>query len=51
MSLILEILVSIFLLIGAFFMLVGGIGMVRLPICSCVCMHRPNPVLWASAVS
>ncbi len=31
MSLILEILVSIFLLIGAFFMLVGGIGMVRLP--------------------
>ncbi|KAA5553675.1 Na+/H+ antiporter subunit G, partial [Pseudomonas aeruginosa] len=27
----LEILVSIFLLIGAFFMLVGGIGMVRLP--------------------
>ena len=31
MSLILEILVSIFLLIGAFFMLVVGIGMVRLP--------------------
>lgn len=31
MSLILEILVSILLLIGAFFMLVGGIGMVRLP--------------------
>ena len=31
MPLILEILVSIFLLIGAFFMLVGGIGMVRLP--------------------
>ena len=31
MSLILEILVSIFLLIGAFFMLVGGIGLVRLP--------------------
>lgn len=31
MSLIFEILVSIFLLIGAFFMLVGGIGMVRLP--------------------
>ena len=31
MSLILEILVSIFLLIGAFFMLVGGIGMARLP--------------------
>ena len=31
MSLILEILVSIFLLIGAFFMLIGGIGMVRLP--------------------
>ena len=29
MPLILEILVSIFLLIGAFFMLVGGIGMVR----------------------
>jgi multicomponent K+:H+ antiporter subunit G len=26
-----EILVSIFLLIGAFFMLVGGIGMIRLP--------------------
>ena len=31
MPLILEILVSIFLLIGAFFMLVGGIGMIRLP--------------------
>lgn len=31
MSLIFEILVSIFLMIGAFFMLVGGIGMVRLP--------------------
>ncbi|MGE8538225.1 MAG: Na+/H+ antiporter subunit G [Acinetobacter sp.] len=31
MPLILEILVSIFLLIGSFFMLVGGIGMVRLP--------------------
>jgi multicomponent K+:H+ antiporter subunit G len=31
MSFILEILLSIFLLIGAFFMLVGGIGMVRLP--------------------
>ncbi len=31
MSLIFEILVSVFLLIGAFFMLVGGIGMVRLP--------------------
>lgn len=31
MSLIFEILVSIFLLIGAFFLLVGGIGMVRLP--------------------
>lgn len=31
MQLIMEILVSIFLLIGAFFMLVGGIGMIRLP--------------------
>ena len=31
MQLVMEILVSIFLLIGAFFMLVGGIGMVRLP--------------------
>ena len=31
MPLILEILVSIFLLIGTFFMLVGGIGMIRLP--------------------
>ncbi len=31
MQLIMEILVSIFLLIGAFFMLIGGIGMVRLP--------------------
>lgn len=31
MQLIMEILVSIFLLIGSFFMLVGGIGMVRLP--------------------
>ncbi|ANF82726.1 Na+/H+ antiporter subunit G [Acinetobacter sp. NCu2D-2] len=31
MSLFLEILVSIFLVIGSFFMLVGGIGMVRLP--------------------
>ena len=31
MSLIFEILVSVFLLIGAFFMLVVGIGMVRLP--------------------
>lgn len=31
MQLLMEILVSIFLLIGAFFMLVGGIGMVRLP--------------------
>lgn len=31
MQLIMEILVSIFLIIGAFFMLVGGIGMVRLP--------------------
>ena len=31
MQLIMEILVSIFLLIGAFFTLVGGIGMVRLP--------------------
>jgi len=31
MPLILEILVSIFLLIGAFFMLVGSIGMIRLP--------------------
>ena len=31
MQLLMEILVSIFLLIGAFFMLVGGIGMIRLP--------------------
>lgn len=31
MQLVMEILVSIFLIIGAFFMLVGGIGMVRLP--------------------
>ena len=31
MQLIMEILVSIFLLIGAFFMLVGWIGMIRLP--------------------
>ena len=31
MQLVMEILVSIFLLIGAFFTLVGGIGMVRLP--------------------
>ncbi len=31
MQLFMEILVSIFLLIGSFFMLVGGIGMVRLP--------------------
>jgi multicomponent K+:H+ antiporter subunit G len=31
MNIVLEILISIFLLIGAFFMLVGGIGMVRLP--------------------
>jgi multicomponent K+:H+ antiporter subunit G len=31
MHLILELLVSICLIIGAFFMLVGGIGMVRLP--------------------
>lgn len=31
MQLFMEILVSIFLIIGAFFMLVGGIGMVRLP--------------------
>ncbi|MBP7782862.1 Na+/H+ antiporter subunit G [Acinetobacter portensis] len=31
MQLVMEILVSIFLLIGAFFMLIGGIGMVRLP--------------------
>lgn len=31
MQLIMEILVSIFLITGAFFMLVGGIGMVRLP--------------------
>ena len=31
MQLYLEILISIFLLIGSFFMLVGGIGMVRLP--------------------
>ena len=31
MQLTMEILVSIFLMIGTFFMLVGGIGMVRLP--------------------
>lgn len=31
MQLYLEILISIFLLIGSFFMLVGGVGMVRLP--------------------
>jgi multicomponent K+:H+ antiporter subunit G len=31
MPFILEVLISIFLIIGAFFMLVGGIGMVRLP--------------------
>ena len=31
MQLLMEILVSFFLIIGAFFMLVGGIGMVRLP--------------------
>ncbi|OTG68782.1 Na+/H+ antiporter subunit G [Acinetobacter sp. ANC 4470] len=31
MQLVMEIIVSIFLLIGAFFTLVGGIGMVRLP--------------------
>ena len=31
MQLMMEILVSIFLLIGAFFLLIGGIGMVRLP--------------------
>ena len=31
MQLVMAILVSIFLLIGAFFTLVGGIGMVRLP--------------------
>ena len=31
MQLVMEILVSIFLLIGAIFTLVGGIGMVRLP--------------------
>ncbi|MCG2608601.1 Na+/H+ antiporter subunit G [Acinetobacter sp. SM34] len=31
MQLLMEILISIFLLIGSFFMLVGGIGMVRLP--------------------
>lgn len=31
MHIIFEILISFFLLIGAFFMLVGGIGMVRLP--------------------
>ncbi|MCP0917438.1 Na+/H+ antiporter subunit G [Acinetobacter indicus] len=31
MQLMMEILVSIFLLIGTFFMLVGGIGMIRLP--------------------
>ena len=31
MQLVMEILVSIFLLVGAFFMLIGSIGMVRLP--------------------
>jgi multicomponent K+:H+ antiporter subunit G len=31
MNIILEILISAFLIIGSFFMLVGGIGMVRLP--------------------
>ena len=31
MQLIMEIIVSVFLLIGAFFMLIGGIGMIRLP--------------------
>ncbi|CAB1219248.1 Na+/H+ antiporter subunit G [Acinetobacter bouvetii] len=31
MQITMEILVSIFLLIGSFFMLVGGIGMIRLP--------------------
>ena len=31
MQLFIEIIVSIFLLIGAFFTLVGGIGMIRLP--------------------
>jgi multicomponent K+:H+ antiporter subunit G len=31
MSIYFEILISIFLVIGSFFMLVGGIGMVRLP--------------------
>lgn len=31
MQIMMEILVSIFLLIGSFFMLVGGIGMIRLP--------------------
>lgn len=31
MSLVLEILVSIFLVMGGLFMLIGGIGMVRLP--------------------
>ena len=31
MQLVMEISVSFFLIIGAFFMLVGGIGMVRLP--------------------
>lgn len=31
MQLIMEILVSIFLILGAFFILVGGIGMIRLP--------------------
>ena len=31
MQIVMEILVSIFLLIGTFFMLVGSIGMVRLP--------------------
>ena len=31
MNIFFEVLISIFLVIGAFFMLVGGIGMVRLP--------------------
>ncbi|MHA3056487.1 Na+/H+ antiporter subunit G [Acinetobacter sp. ANC 4641] len=31
MQLLMEILVSFFLLVGSFFMLVGGIGMIRLP--------------------
>ena len=31
MALFFEILISVFLIIGSFFMLVGGIGMVRLP--------------------